>query len=150
MARRRVLIVEDYQPLRDLMQTMLQEAGGYAVETAANGDLAERVIVEQPFDLVVLDIGLPGGLSGEHIAALARTRLRCPILFISGRDLAEADCPLYIEPGDSFLRKPFTMDALLAEVSGLVRLGARAPADSSKRSPAREPRPKLMPGQTGS
>lgn len=120
MPRGRILVVEDYQQLRDLMQAVLQEAGGYAVETAYNGECAQRLIADQPFDLVVLDIGLPGRLSGVEVADLVRARLRCPILFISGRDPSSADCPQCVGPGDRFLRKPFTMSALLAEVLGLV------------------------------
>ncbi len=120
MPRERVLIVEDYQQLRELMQTVLQEKGGYAVRTANNGDVAERAILDQPFDLVVLDIGLPGKVSGAEVANLVRAQLRCPILFISGRDPSNADCPLRVAPGDRYLRKPFSMNALLTEVSGLV------------------------------
>lgn len=119
MPRERVLIVEDYQQLRELMQAVLQEKGGYAVKTANNGEIAERVILDGAVDLVVLDIGLPGRLSGMDVGKLVRARLRCPILFISGRD-PSADCPQCVEPGDSYLRKPFSMNALLAEVSVLV------------------------------
>jgi DNA-binding response OmpR family regulator len=119
MPRERVLIVEDYQQLRELMQTVLQEKGGYAVETANNGEVAECMVLNKPFDLVVLDIGLPGKLSGMDVAKLVRARLHCPILFISGRD-PTADCPHCVEPGDRYLRKPFSMNALLVEVSGLV------------------------------
>ncbi len=146
MPRERVLIVEDYQQLRELMQTVLQEKGGYAVRTANNGDVAERAILDQPFDLVVLDINLPGGLSGMDVANVVRARLHCPILFISGRDPSDADCPRCVEPGDRFLRKPFSMNALLTEVSGLLGAGMptvvkptgqRREADSSS-EPLRE------------
>ena len=135
MPRERVLVVEDYQQLRELMQTVLQEKGGYAVRTANNGDVAERAILDQPFDLVVLDIGLPGKLSGMDVAKLVRARLHCPILFISGRD-PSADCPHCVEPGDRYLRKPFSMNALLVEVSGLV--GAEMPTEINPAGPRRE------------
>jgi two-component system, OmpR family, response regulator len=98
MARKRLLVVEDYQQLRDLIATVLREAGGYAAETAAESKSAERLIVEQHFDLVVLDLGMPGALGGPGIASLARRRLGCPVLFITGRDLAQTD-PDLMQPG---------------------------------------------------
>lgn len=136
MPRERVLVVEDYQQLRELMQTVLQEKGGYAVRTANNGDVAERAILDQPFDLVVLDIGLPGKVSGAEVASLVRARLHCPILFISGRDPCNANGPPCVEPGDRYLRKPFSMNALLAEVSGLV--GGIMPTEVERPTPRLE------------
>jgi DNA-binding response OmpR family regulator len=133
MARKRLLVVEDYQQLRDLIATVLREAGGYAAETAAESSSAERLIAEHPFDLVVLDLGLPGGLRGQGIASLARHRLGCPILFITGRDLAEVDQADLIRPGDRLLRKPFKMDVLLAEVAALVQVDAPKTLKSPKR-----------------
>ena len=145
MISKRILVVEDYQHLRDLMKLVLGELGGHSVETAAGGEIAQRLIGEQSFDLVVLDIGMPGCLNGQDIAALARLRLRCPILFITGRDLADADCSDYLEPGDRLLRKPFRMDVLLDEVAGLFKLDAAKARKASKWLRAREPRLKLMP-----
>jgi len=135
-ARKHILVVEDYQQLRDLMQTVLQELGGHAVHTAADADNAERLIAEQWFDLVLLDIGLPGKPAGRDIAVLARARLQCPILFITGRELAEVDCWQYIDPRDRFLRKPFKMDVLITEVRSLLKANAaKAPDAPTRRRP---------------
>jgi two-component system, OmpR family, response regulator len=146
MARKRLLVVEDYQQLRDLIATVLREVGGYAAETAAESKSAERLIVEQPFDLVVLDLGMPGALGGPGIARLARRRLGCPILFITGRDLAQTD-PDLMQPGDRFLRKPFKMDVLLAEVAALMKADVPKALKSSKRSPVRSSRSKIKSAQ---
>jgi two-component system, OmpR family, response regulator len=146
MARKRLLVVEDYQQLRDLIATVLREVGGYAAETAAESKSAERLILEQPFDLVVLDLGMPGALGGPGIASLARRRLGCPILFITGRDLAQTD-PGLMQPGDRFLRKPFRMDVLLAEVAALMNVDVPKALKSSKRSPVRSSRSKIKSAQ---
>ena len=132
MALQRILVVEDYQQLRDLIGTVLREVGHYTVDTAASGSTAERLIVEQTFDLVVLDIGLPGILSGREIAILARARFGCPILFITGRDLAETYCADLMQPADRFLRKPFKMDVLLAEVGEMLKAGTPQQAKTAK------------------
>ena len=147
MARKRLLVVEDYQQLRDLIATVLREVGGYAAETAAESKSAERLILEQPFDLVVLDLGMPGALGGPGIASLARRRLGCPILFITGRDLAQPDHADLMQPGDRFLRKPFRMDVLLAEVAALMNVDVPKALKSSKRSPVRSSRSKIKSAQ---
>jgi two-component system, OmpR family, response regulator len=145
VARKRLLVVEDYQQLRDLIATVLQEVGGYAVETASDGTGADRLIAEQSFDLVILDISVPGRMGGQEIASLARTRLGCPILFITGRDLALADCADLMQPRDRFLRKPFKMDVLLAEVGALLKVDAPKTLNAPKRTRARAPRSKRTP-----
>ena len=146
MARKRLLVVEDYQQFRDHIATVLREVGGYAAETAAESKSAERLIVEQHFDLVVLDLGMPGALGGPGIASLARRRLGCPILFITGRDLAQTD-PDLMQPGDRFLRKPFKMDVLLAEVAALMKADVPKALKSSKRSPVRSSRSQIKSAQ---
>ena len=129
MARHRILVVEDYQQLRDLIATVLREVGGYAVETAADGTSSARLIAEQTFDHVVLDIGVPGLVRVWEIASAARARFGCRILFITGRDLDDSDVVELMQPADRFLRKPFKMDALLAEVGAM---GAPKQAKTAK------------------
>jgi DNA-binding response OmpR family regulator len=145
VARKRLLVVEDYQQLRDLIATVLQEVGGYVVETASDGIGAERLIAGQHFDLVILDISVPGQMGGQDIASLARTRLRCPILFMTGRDLAVADCADLMQPRDRFLRKPFKMDVLLAEVGAMLDVDAPKTLNAPKRTRVRASRPKRTP-----
>jgi len=120
----RILVVEDYEQLRDLIGDLLREIGRYSADTAADGRTAERLMVEQTFDLVVLDIGLPGILSGRDIALLARARFGCPILFITGHDFPETYCADFMQPPDRLLRKPFKMEVLLAAVGAMLRAGA--------------------------
>jgi DNA-binding response OmpR family regulator len=140
MARKRILVVEDYQELLELIGIALREIGHYAVDLAADGEAAERLIVEQTFDLVVLDIGLPSLLDGRDVAILARGRMGCPVLFITGRDLAEPYCADLMQPTDRFLRKPFKMAALLAEVTAMLEAGAPKRAKTVKRMRVRAPR----------
>jgi DNA-binding response OmpR family regulator len=145
VTRKRLLVVEDYQQLRDLIATVLQEVGGYVVETASDGAGAERLTAEQRFELVILDISVPGQMGSQDIASLVRTRLGCPILFITGRDLAVADSADLMQPRDGFLRKPFKMDVLLAEVGAMLKVDAPKTLNSPKRTRARAPRSKRTP-----
>lgn len=121
---KRILVIEDYDLLLNLMKDLLEEIGGHSVATAADGRAAGRLIAQQAFDAVVLDIGLPGMPSGLQIAELAKAR-QCPILFITGRDPAEVDCANLVEPSSRLLRKPFAMNVLLSEVTALLENNAR-------------------------
>ena len=104
-----ILVVDDDDDVRDTIRTLLIEAG-FRVTSAATGWEAIALIEEKPFDLVVVDIRLPGGLDGLQMAQHARRRhptLKC--LFISGqRD------PIICDPElDDFVAKPFRPFELL-------------------------------------
>ena len=112
-----ILVVEDDDDLREAISAMLVEAG-FLVATAATGWEAIARIEEQPFDLVVADIRLPGGLDGLQMAQHVRERhpaLKC--LFISGkRD------PIVCDPAlDDFVAKPFRSFELLGCVWKVLR-----------------------------
>jgi DNA-binding response OmpR family regulator len=119
--RKRLLIVEDYQQLRDLMQDVLSETCGHVVATAEDVESAVRLASSQAFDLVVLDIGLACPVSGWDIAAIVRARGPCPILFISGQDFDPAERAAFLQPFDDWLKKPFRIEVLTAKVSDLLR-----------------------------
>jgi DNA-binding response OmpR family regulator len=112
-----ILVLEDDDQLRDLISEVLGEAG-FEVVTAATGWEAVALIEEHPFDLVVADIGLPGGLDGLDMARHMRTRypaLKC--LFISG-----AREPVVCDPElDDFVAKPFRPFELLGCVWKVLR-----------------------------
>jgi len=121
--RKRLLIVEDYQQLRELMQDVLGEMCDHAIETAADGESAARLAANQAFDLVLLDIGLTGKLSGWDIAHVVRARAPCPILFISGHEPDPAARTTQVLPSDDWLKKPFRIDVLVATVMKLLNAG---------------------------
>ena len=112
-----ILVVEDDDDVREAIGAMLDEAG-FRVETAATGWEAIALIEEQPFDLVVADIRLPGGLDGLQMARHVRERhpgLKC--LFISGRA-----APMVCDPQlDDFVGKPFRSFELLGCVWKVLR-----------------------------
>lgn len=112
-----ILVLEDDDDVRDTITTLLREAG-FRVETAATGWEAIALIEEHPFDLVVADISLPGGLSGLQMAQHVRMRhpsLKC--LFISGRA-----GPVVCDPMlDDFVGKPFRPFELLGCVWKVLR-----------------------------
>ena len=120
----RILIVEDEEHLAFGIKFNL-ELEGYDVEVAGDGEKAlDRLIHATPapvFDLVILDVMLPG-LDGFGVAAGMREASNfTPILMLTARALPE-DVVLGLEAGaDDYLAKPFDLKVLLARVKGLLR-----------------------------
>jgi DNA-binding response OmpR family regulator len=134
--RRTVLVVEDERNIRDLVCLHLGVEGLTCV-AAATGTEAMEYARSQPFDLVVLDLMLPG-LDGLSVCrAVRRETLNrdVPILMLTARR-EEADTVLGLESGaDDYLTKPFGVRELVARSRALLRRGPRpaaATADSSK------------------
>ena len=119
----RVLVVDDEPQLRDLFQRLL-EAEGLQVVTARDGETALWLVREQPPDLVLLDIVLPGRSGVDVCAAIKqnpRTRL-VPVILVTGLE-GTRERVRGIEVGaDDFLTKPMDRATLLARVRSLLKL----------------------------
>jgi two-component system response regulator RegX3 len=116
---RRVLVVDDEPALLDAVGYALRSEG-FEVATAQDGEAALRVVGDEPFDVVVLDIMLPR-LSGIEICRRVRDESDVPIILLSARD-AEVDRVLGLESGaDDYVTKPFSMAELLSRVRAVLR-----------------------------
>ncbi len=117
---RTILLVEDDHHLADGMILNL-EAEGYQVVHASEGLAAFEMFRKGTFDLVLLDIMLPGmdGLTiCKKIRALGAT---LPILFITARDQTEQKVEGLLAGGDDYITKPFDVPELLARIAGIFR-----------------------------
>ncbi len=120
-ARMRILIVEDESKTADYLQKGLRESG-YVVEVAGNGFDGRYMIEEFVFDLVILDVMLPG-VDGWALLKLVRSKGATPVMFLTARDAVE-DKVRGLELGaDDYLVKPFSYAELLARVRTLLRRG---------------------------
>jgi DNA-binding response OmpR family regulator len=118
----RVLVVEDEAHLADGLRFNLQ-AEGHAVEVAADGESALERLVEKKerFDVVVLDVMLPGK-SGFDVAALLREKKNyVPILMLTARGRAEDVLQGFASGADDYLPKPFELAILIARLESLLR-----------------------------
>ncbi|WP_455231880.1 heavy metal response regulator transcription factor [Geopseudomonas aromaticivorans] len=117
----RILVVEDELKTADYLRKGLGESG-YLVEVALNGLDGLHLIQESEFDLIILDVMLPG-LDGWQLLQVIRRRLPTPVLFLTARDAVE-DRVKGLELGaDDYLVKPFSYAELLARVRTLLRRG---------------------------
>ncbi len=124
----RLLLVEDFTPLRlSLAQGLGDE--GYAVDAAGDGDQGWWLASHNTYDLILLDLMLPGIDGLEILRRLRTAGSETPVLLLTARDEV-ADRVKGLDLGaDDYLTKPFAVDELLARIRSLLRrrAGHRAP-----------------------
>jgi DNA-binding response OmpR family regulator len=122
-----VLVVEDEAALAAALAQGLQK-DGFTVETADDGLMALDLSLKQPFDLIVLDLMLPGLAGLDICARLREAGVGTPILVLTART-TEHDQLRALETGaDDFLPKPFSYRVLLARLRALLRRAGPRPA----------------------
>jgi two-component system response regulator MprA len=122
-----VLVVEDEPRMADLLRQGLTEEG-YIVTVASTGVDALKLALGYAYDVMVLDVMLPG-MDGFAVARRLRERHnQVPILMLTARDTA-GDIVAGLDLGaDDYLTKPFSFDVLLARLRALGRRGPAAPS----------------------
>ncbi len=119
----RILVVEDDKSLREGLRIVLERAG-YEVATAIRGQEALRIIREEPPDLVVLDLMLPG-LDGSYVLRKARQEgFPAPVIIVSARDRVEDKIQGLHTGADDYVTKPFDVEELLARIAVRLRRSA--------------------------
>jgi two-component system, OmpR family, copper resistance phosphate regulon response regulator CusR len=117
----RILVVEDERKLARYLQQGLGE-NGFVVDVAHDGIEGKHLATEGDYDLVLLDVMLPGVDGFGVLSALRKTK-NTPVLMLTARDKVE-DRVLGLENGaDDYLVKPFAFSELLARVQALLRRG---------------------------
>jgi PAS domain S-box-containing protein len=116
-----VLIVDDEPTVRMLVVDVLEELGYTALE-AEDGAAALRILQSgTQIDLLITDVGLPGGMNGRQVADAARSlRPRLKVLFITGYAENAAIGHGHLDPGMHVLTKPFAMDELSNRIRDLI------------------------------
>ncbi|MDP3083135.1 MAG: heavy metal response regulator transcription factor [Rubrivivax sp.] len=115
----RVLVVDDEVRLADYLRKGLSESG-YTVDVAHDGIDGLHLAVEGSYDLIVLDVMLPGKDGFEVLAGL-RARRPTPVLMLTARDAVEDKVRGLTSGADDYLVKPFSFSELLARVQALLR-----------------------------
>ncbi|MBU6403627.1 MAG: response regulator transcription factor [Pseudomonadota bacterium] len=116
----RILLVEDEAPLRETLAARLKR-DGYAVDMAVDGEDGLFQGREVPFDLAIIDLGLPKMSGMELVKALREAGQRFPILILTARSSWQDKVEALKFGADDYLVKPFHVEELLARINALVR-----------------------------
>ena len=118
----RILVVEDDVVLGERLKKDLGHAG-FAVDLADNGIDAEHMGDEEPYDAVVLDLGLPKRSGLEVLANWRQRGNRVPVIILTARDAWHEKVEGFKAGADDYLGKPFHVEELLARINALIRRG---------------------------
>lgn len=121
----RILVVDDHRDIATSIVDYL-EMRGHITDYADNGDTMLELVKENPYDVILLDVMMPGK-SGFESCKILRQELLCniPILFLTARDTLEDKLEGFMSGADDYLVKPFAMEELLARAQALASRGSR-------------------------
>ncbi|MEF2154896.1 response regulator transcription factor [Luteimonas sp. FXH3W] len=119
----RILLVEDETPLRETLTARLKREG-FAVDAAQDGEEGLYMAREVPFDLGIVDLGLPGMSGMDLIQAMRTENIKFPVLILTARSSWQDKVEGLKHGADDYLVKPFYVEELLARINALVRRAA--------------------------
>jgi two-component system OmpR family response regulator len=118
----RVLVIEDHEQLAAILMRGLKEEG-YALDLAATGEEGLSLAMARDYDVIVLDLVLPGLDGFEVLGSLRKSGQRTPVLVLTARDAVEDRVRGLDGGADDYLTKPFAFPEFLARVRALLRRG---------------------------
>ncbi len=118
----RLLLVEDEKKLSDLVARALR-AESYAVDVAEDGPAGWSLVETYEYDLIVLDLMLPGLSGAELLKRIRRKNQAVPILILTARDATDEKVRNFAAGADDYLTKPFAFAELVMRVKALLRRG---------------------------
>lgn len=116
----RILLVEDDQMIANAVSEGLKSAC-YAVDWVNNGNTAEQALTAQSYDLVLLDLGLPGQDGLQLLRHLRQTPNHTPVLIVTARDDLDSRLAGLDGGADDYIIKPFDLAELLARIRAVLR-----------------------------
>jgi DNA-binding response OmpR family regulator len=118
---KKILLVDDDADLREALAEQLVMTEDFDVFEAADGAEAMEKIKAGPFDLAILDVGLPDTDGRELCKRMRKQGVKCPIVMLTGHD-SDADTILGLDAGaNDYVTKPFKFPVLLARIRAQLR-----------------------------
>ncbi len=120
MKRKTILVVDDEPRLVRLVKVNLM-ASGYTVAAASDGKTAIEMLESATYDLMILDIMLPGSLNGFEVCKRIREFSDVPIIMLTGRAREQDRIRGFDAGADDYITKPFSVEELLLRVKAILR-----------------------------
>ena len=115
----RILLVDDDEDLCRLVERVVRRAG-YEIDVASSGEAGWRLLTRQTYELVILDVQLPG-MDGLALLAQLREQSAVPVLMLTARNGEQDKVEGLLGGADDYLGKPFGLDELLARIQAQIR-----------------------------
>jgi DNA-binding response OmpR family regulator len=115
----KILVVEDDPKINKMVQTLLRK-NQFEVVSAFSGTEALLLLEKESFDLILLDLMLPG-LSGEEILPKIHEQLQIPIICVSAKDDLDTKLALIRDGADDYITKPFNNEELIVRIGAVLR-----------------------------
>jgi len=119
----RILVVEDETKVGSFIRRALEEES-YAVDLCADGARGLELARDSSYDLIILDVMLPGMTGLQILETLRKEKLKTPVLIVTARAQVDQRVKGLDAGADDYLTKPFAIEELLARVRALLRRGA--------------------------
>jgi DNA-binding response OmpR family regulator len=132
----RILVIEDSPPTRELLKGSL-EGAGHTVTVAARVSSALRLVADEEFDILVVDVMLPDGNGLDLCREIRAMGVTTPILFLTARGEVGDRVAGLDAGGDDYLRKPFALAELQARIRALARRRGLSPPSVLQRGTTR-------------
>jgi two-component system response regulator RegX3 len=127
---KKILIVEDERPMAEAIEFNLKKEG-FAVDIALDGESGWKMCQGGEYDLIILDLMLPG-MDGMEVCRKVRKELTTPVIILTAKD-ADVDKILGLEMGaDDYVTKPFNMRELMARIRAVLRRVSTDEVDEDK------------------
>lgn len=127
----RLLVVEDEHDIQNFLRNSLTEAG-YQVDVAFDGKTAESLALENAYDILLVDLGLPDMDGINLILRLRQIGVTAPVLILSARRSVDDRVRGLEQGGDDYLTKPFALAELLARLRNLLKRNAPSGSESTR------------------
>src|SRR5258708_9102868 len=124
----RILLVEDEEKVGRFITVGLK-AEGFAVDSARDGKTGLQMATLNPYDLLIVDLMLPGLSGTELIRRVRRQNTDVPIVVLTARDALSDKVANFESGADDYLNKPFAFAELLVHIKAPLRRGAGPPAN---------------------
>jgi DNA-binding response OmpR family regulator len=121
MSAKSIMVVDDELDIRDIVKATLEHEN-YIVTTSPDGETALRLADEHVFDLILLDIGMPGidGIEVCRRLKHSETSQNVPVVFLTARNELSSKVSAFLSGGRRYISKPFEIDYLIDTVAAIL------------------------------